>query len=761
MAKEMRRWPMLEGGGLAPREPRRLEIPTMADTGEVDLRGFFRTISRHKLTLVLMIATTLGGGLYWVTHATPRYSADALIVIESRPSSIVKVDQAVQDVSGDLAMVNTEVAVLQSRGLATRVIDDLGLADDPEFAPRVLRGGLIERLKPAALLAFVLDAWLKLQALVGNAIGGNASAGLNKLEASEEPAASEAEQARARAALLDRFLSDLRVEPEDANSRLVHIAFTSIDPAKAARITNKVVETYIASQLETKTEGARRAANWLQARLTELGGTVQSLEQSLQRQRTDSGLAENDGTNIASQRLAQLNMQLVAAQANSASTLARYQQVRAILESGGNVEALPSVIGSTTIQALRARRSALESQLSQLTTSLGDRHPQVISMRADLSEVERELGREINTVLLGLQNEVDAANRHEAVLRQELADAAAEMVRLNKAEASVGQARQRLQANRDLYQNLLKRYTEAVALRDNQQPDARVISAAQIPLLPSYPNVLKVMALSLIGGISLAVLVVIVSERLRQKLSTVEDVEHHVGVQVIGAVPDFPRLRRLTSAPGDYMQREPLSEFGTAFQRIRALLALGNNRKMPEVVLVTSPAAGEGKTTVAVCLAVASVSSGQRVLLVDCDFGRPQIHRMASFKNDKGLSDLLKGTATVEEAVTQATDYDFSILTAGRSQDGAIDVLNSGRMEELLGRLRRTYDLIIINSTSVIEASNALILAGLADRTILVSRREWTTRRNAIYAANQLYLYGADIAGVVFNRSGATGNPLA
>jgi uncharacterized protein involved in exopolysaccharide biosynthesis len=110
-------------------------LPTMADTGEVDLRRFFRTIYRGKWILILTMAASMGATVYWMSQTTPLYSADVLIVIENRASSIVRVDEAVQDVASDAAQVNTEVAVLQSRGLAARVIRDLGLDKDPEFAP--------------------------------------------------------------------------------------------------------------------------------------------------------------------------------------------------------------------------------------------------------------------------------------------------------------------------------------------------------------------------------------------------------------------------------------------------------------------------------------------------------------------------------------------------------------------------------------------------------------------------------------------------
>ncbi len=744
-------------------------LPTMADTGEVDLRGFLRTVYRGKWILILTMAASMGATLYWMLHAVPLYSADVLIVIEARPSSIVRVDQAVQDISADTAKVDTEVAVLQSRGLAARVVRDLGLDKDPEFASTASAGADVARgatgeaassdaspakIYPSSLIPAIADAMQRARSFITSAwarANGRSAQNVDAMAAEEVPDADAvgAADAREAAALLNRFLSRLSVEPE-GQSRLIRVSFSSTNPAKAALIANKVVDEYIQSQLETKSEGARHTAEWLEMRLGELGDTVRSLEQSVEQQRQDSG---SNAKNVVSQRLAQLNMQLVEAQAASAGAGARYEQVRKVLESGGNLDALPAIIASSSIQALRSKRAELIGNLSQLETTYGPKHPRIISIQAEIAEVERRVNREIDNTLAGLRNEMESAKIHEARLRSDLEAVSNEMIRLDQADASIGQVAQRLGANQDLYQNLLKRYTEAVALRDNQQPDARIVSPAQIPLRPSYPNVPRVTALAFIGSAALAVFLLVVTERLRQKLGTVEDVERHLGLRVIGTIPDLPRLRRLVSGPRDYIQREPLSEFGGAFQRLRALLTLRNNRVMPRTVLVTSCTGGEGKTTISVCLGIASISSRQKVLLVDCDFHRPQVHRMLDVRNNKGLTDILKGTATLEEAIIQAVGSSLSILTVGRSPAGAIDLLNSARMEALLAELKRIFDIIILNSAPV-QVSNALILGGLAEKTIFVTRRQWTMRREASYAVKQLQLYGADIAGVVFNRAG-------
>ena len=147
----------------------------------------------------------------------------------------------------------------------------------------------------------------------------------------------------------------------------------------------------------------------------------------------------------------------------------------------------PRSLGPPMVQGLRAKHSELTARLSDMQTIYGEKHPQIVSTRAEIAGIERRLRGEISNILAGLRNELESAEMNEAALRQELATVRQEMFQLDQAETTIGQVAQRLQANQDLYQNLLKRYTEAVALRENQQPDARIISPAQTPLKP-FPS---------------------------------------------------------------------------------------------------------------------------------------------------------------------------------------------------------------------------------------------------------------------------------
>jgi polysaccharide biosynthesis transport protein len=610
-------------------------LPTMADTGEVDLRRFFRTVYRGKWILILTTVVTMGATIYWTRQATPLYSADVLIVIEPRSSTIVRAEEAVQDVNSDAAKVNTEVAALQSRGLAARVIRDLGLHSDPEFAPKApadgaratggkdeeaSRDGLLAYANPAALLSaleslksFLASAW-------AGDVGDAQSAAAVEDEEQSHALLGATEEGGA-AALLPRFLRRLSVESED-KSRLIRIGFTSTEPRKAALIANTIAEEYVESQLETKSEAARRAAERLEVRLAELGETVKSLEQSVQQRRAETG---SNTIGIVSQRLAELTSKLVTAQTASAAAGARYEKVRTVLESRGNLHALPPIIGSSVGQALRAQPTELIQRLSDLQTIFGENHPQIISVRAEIAGIEERWHREINNVLTALRDEVESAQMNEAALRHQLEDVRQEMFQLDQAEASIAQVAQRLKANQDLYQNLLKQYTEAVALRETQQSDARIISPAQVPLSPSHPNFPRIIALSFVGSTSLAVFLLVIAERLRQKLGTVEDVERQVRLQAIGVIPELPRLRRLASTPRNYIQREPPSEFGGAFRRLRSLLTLSDGRVYR--ARCSSPPVLPVRARQPSPCASASPAYRRVIRLSHCDLARPEVHR--------------------------------------------------------------------------------------------------------------------------------------
>ena len=750
MSEKLPFWDDSGPKAVTPRETRNLEdrqiwnraLPTMADNGEVDFRGFFAALYRRKALLLLIIASVMGAALYWVSEVTPEYSAEVLLVIGHQSSNIVDLDETPEENIVDTARMKTETAILASRALAARVIQDQGLEQDPEFALQP-EGSSLSAFLPEGAHAVLASLSLTRPIQAGN----------QDYQLEQAPVQFEGDpEAVAKASLLDRFLQHLTVDAEE-NSKLIRVSFRSTSPAKAASIANTLVDQYIENQLETKSEGARRIAQWLEVRLTELGEEVRLLEQQLQQQRVKSG---SNAIDMVSKTLDQLNNELVSVQAVVVAKKAHYDQVEDVLNGDGRLEALPPIIASETVQSLRARHMELNATLSDLKTTYGDNHPTILSLRAEIADVERRRDGEIDNILQSMSNEVRRAELEEGELRDRLDRLSSEMVRLNEAEASIEQRRERLQASNNLYRTLLRQHAEAVALRDNQQPDARIISRAEIPLRPTHPNVPRVMVLAFVGSATLSAFALVLLERLRQKLDSAEDVERYVGLPVIGTVPDLPRLWRMKSSPSDYIQREPLSEFGSAFQRLRALMVLRNERKMPRCVLVTSSTAGEGKTTTAVCFAVACVTAGQKVLLIDCDFGRPRLHETVGVNNELGLTDVMKGVATLDEAIARAQGYSLSILTIGCSREGAIDLLNYGRMEELLAEIEGDFDTIILDSAPVLEVSNALILGGLAEKTLLVTRRAWTSRSKAMESAKQLELYGADIAGIVFNRVGPT-----
>src|SRR5690349_193407 len=218
----------------------------LAEPGEIDLRGFVRTLLRRKIMLILIVAGGIAGAELWIMRTAPRYSADALIMIESQPSRIVVVDGMPQQSGSEMVNVNTQIAVLKSRSLAAKVVDELSLGGDPEFEPNLdvhNQGRVAHLIDKAKALArrYILG---EKQTTVSVEEAAMEQAALEKagLASSVDPGTGitgqpETRDQRQRAMLINNFIGRLTVKSED-QSRLINISFESADAAKAALITN-------------------------------------------------------------------------------------------------------------------------------------------------------------------------------------------------------------------------------------------------------------------------------------------------------------------------------------------------------------------------------------------------------------------------------------------------------------------------------------------------------------------------------------------
>ncbi|WP_327504974.1 polysaccharide biosynthesis tyrosine autokinase [Arenibaculum sp.] len=700
---------------------------------DIDLRQVLRILDRRKaIILGLLALTTALAGLI-AFQLTPRYTAEAIVMLNLRQTKVVDFESVMSGLSPEASVIRSEVDVLTSRAMVGRVVDRLELDGDPEFNA--------DLRKDASLLDLVHPRnWLpaELWAAVAPV---------------EKELAPERRRILDRSALIDAVSRRLSAS-NDGRSYSIRISFTSEDPHKAALIANTFADQYLVDQLEAKFEATRRANEWLSVRLEELRDQVRQGEQAVQAFREQSSLIETGATTVTTQQLGELNTQLVLARAERSQAEARLRSAETMVKSSGGVEAAGDVLNSPLIQRLREEESEVRRKEAELATRYGPRHPSRLNVAAELGDLQKKIGEEVRKIIQSLANEVEVARAKERSLQATLGELEVKAGVGLRAQVQLNELEREAEASRTLYESFLSRFKQTNDQQDLQEADARVISSAEAPTVPSFPKKKLILALGFVMGGFLGVLVAFVLERLDRGFRGGEHIERLTGLPALGLVPSLSR--RAARQPEDYVLNKPLSSYCEALRTIRTAIHFSNVDDPPKVVMVTSSVPREGKSTFCTSLARVAALSGARVLLIDCDLRRPRIGKMLGADKTGNVADLLTGACTPENAVQIDPGSGLHYLVARSDTPNPQDLLGSHQMEKLVRSLREVYDLIVLDTPPIMAVSDAAMLAKLSDASLFVVRWADTPREVVLGALKQLDTFGARVSGVVLSQVNVT-----
>ncbi|MEO7387066.1 MAG: polysaccharide biosynthesis tyrosine autokinase [Gammaproteobacteria bacterium] len=670
--------------------------PALPAENSLGLDEVFRVVARRKWLLLGIMGVALALTYVWSRLVTPLYSAEALVLVEPKDSGIAALQTAARGLSADEATVQSEAYVLSSRALAERVIGRLDLLVDPRFA--------------------------------GDARGGTPAQQLS--------------------AAIDEFVDRLEVRPQE-NSRVIAVRFSAEEPARAAQIVNTLTDEYVLAGIEAKFSATQRAAGWLNTQVGELRGKVEEGEQRVEALRRKFGLVSGSSGTLSGQELAEVNTQLIMARVARAEAQARLSRVRSLARSGGDITTAAEVLGSPLIQRLREQEAELRRRVAELSSELGERHPQMLQLRAEAADLQAKIDSEVGKVIAGLRNEVSVAAARENAIASSLAASQNRVATGNESGIPLRAAEREVEANRTLLASLLARQKEAVAEKDmsSQQSDARVIAAAGPPVEPSFPKTGVMLGLVFLASGILGLLSILVSELLDSGFRSGEQVEQSTGVTALGFIPKAT-LDQDDSLYG-LIRQQPESAFGEALRTLNWSVSLTRPDDPPRIVLVTSARPAEGKTSIASSLALVQALAGRKVMLIDADTRRPTLHEVTGVPRSPGLLEVLSGRAELKDVIRDAGPSGLKVIAAGASTSVTPNLLASARMDTLLADLRSRFDLVVIDSPPVMAAADARILARKADATVVAVRWAGTRREAVLAALRQLQADGTRIAGVV------------
>jgi len=699
-----------------------------------DLNQIIATF-RRRSRLFLAVAVVIVAAVMLVTlQQTPRYTATANVMIDTRKHSVDNITAVLSDLPDDTSVVDTEVEILKSRSLAERVVNSLKLDQDPEFNSSLRKQNPIE----SALIAPV-NAIEHLAHALTPAPNPNTQAQAESLRVQKQ-----------HEAVVDHVLKGLVVR-RSGLTYVIDVQFQSTDPAKAALIANTFADRYLLEQLEAKFDATQQATQWLNERLAELEPQVQQAESVVEAYKASHGLLATENSTLTEQEISGLNTQLATAQAEQAEQDARVRTAQQAIAGGSTGEDFAGALNSDVIKNLRAQKAQISQQATDLETKYGPKHPDVIKIQRQLADIDVQIKQELTRVVSNLQTEDQVARQRAASIQASLNRTKGTLAGDNQSGVELADLQRKADAASTLYNSLLTRAKETSTDQGSEQSDARVVSRAKIPIKPSFPNIplnfIIGVILGLIGGVGATLLM----EALDSGLATSEDVERVLGVPHLGAIPSLDSTtdgKATGITPGRYIIEKPLSAFAESFRNLRASILFSKVDNPVKVAIVTSSLPGEGKTTTTFCLGRSMAMSGAKTIIVDCDLRRRNINRMLDIEPPVGLIEVLQGVATLDEAIFIDKPSGAHFLPLAKSVYTPKDLFGSSAMDRLLAELRARYDIVLLDTAPVIPVSDTRILAPKADVVVFLVQWRRVPRKAVEAAFAMLNSVGADIAGV-------------
>jgi len=691
---------------------------------EIDLRNFLLMLWRRKLLILAVMITSLTLVFIFVNMVQPRYSAKALVIIENRFDPGPELRALISSMRIDTTLILSEAEILKSRTLAAKVIERLDLMNDPEFNPRLRidEGSRIDNiLKPKTA-----EETNRFKAL--SVYDQDRETSLNLMSGE-------------KGAVIDRFLRNLYARPIPG-SFVLQVEFTSEDPKKAALIANTIIDTYIDQRLEAKFKATQKLTDWLDQRLEGLRTQVRESEAAVEEYRSDNNLVVGARAEVTAQQLSELNSQLVKAKAQRAEAEAKLNQIQGWIKNPKNLETTSEALNSRIIQNLKIEETSIRRNISELSSVYGDQHPRMINARKELADLRDKMSSELRILAASLNTELQVSKARVAALEAGLDEIEGIKQTENQASIKLRELSRESDSSQMIFDTFLETYKKSDDREALQEAEARVISYATVPRGASYPNKPLFLSLTAAASFFLGIAISLLLEKLDNAYRTSSQLEGQNGYPCYGVIPEVKKLTG--GAIGDYILSKPASNVAESVRTLRMVLNLRsqNPDERPKVVTITSSLPSEGKTTLSSWMARIAAKSGEKVIVVDCDLRRPNLHNAFGVRPDKTIVEFLTDKADLEEVIKRDDASGAHVIYARSVPNNALDLVSKDRMRKLIASLRKAYDLVILDSPACLAVSDARVLATHSDQTIYAVSWDDTPREVVCAGVKQFADFG-------------------
>ncbi|PYQ65555.1 MAG: hypothetical protein DMF53_05260 [Acidobacteria bacterium] len=718
---------------------------------ELNLTEYLGMLRRHwRLAAVCCALGLAGAGIHYAI--TPKaYQASTIIQIERRNlTPLGNTQNPWLENYWNMEFYPTQYELLQSRGLAERVVKSLDLMEDPAFNPGAAREG---------------------------AKGGTA----------------EADEA-VLGALADQLRGGLAVDPV-RNTQLVQLSFRASSPEFAAKAANAFAESYIDMGVEDRFATAGKASTFLSSQIEKLKEEIQDKETQLQAFSRRSDIVTMDpAANVTLKRLEALNTQYIEAKKMRIEREAQYHETQS-----GPRESMSDSLTTGVVSDQRGQILKLEREYETKLKTYKPDFPDMVTLKADIEKARQHLnevlGEQVDKAKSNSLAAYQTAQRQEQELEGELNALKRDVINQSSAAVEYTNLKVEIQTRRDLLDELMRKQSEtevAVRLQDTRQSNIRIIDKATVPGGPFQPSLRKDGSYGLLLGLLFGVGCAVLIEVLDRTVKAPEEIERKLGLPTLAVIQDLsesgkaygysaygygetaaddkPRARPGKAPAGGWREKKkapaaalppsqielvpherPRTLISESYRSLRTALMLSSAREL-KAIAVTSAVAGEGKTATASNLAVVLAQLGRQVLLVDCDLRKPRLHQVFRVSNRFGLVNQLTATAESETVFLPTEVPNLWLTPSGPIPPNPSELLSSDRMRDWLKAVRARFDFVVLDTPPALAVTDATIVGMLADGVVLTLRSGKVTREEARLCRDRLRQSGIKILGAVLNR---------
>ncbi len=582
-----------------------------------------------------------------------------------------------------------------------------------------------------------------------------------------------------RQKLLAKAANSLKVRPT-TRTRVLEITVDSTDPQLAADFANTLTQEFIAQNIEARYNTTQSTGQWLHRELEDARSKLRDSENALQSYAATSGLiftSHDEDTNLATEKLQQVQQNLSTATADRIAKQARFE-----LAQKAPPESLGDVLNDDGLRDASTKINDLKGRLADASTVFAPESSKIQRMQAELAALRASFESETTDIIKRIENDYTEAIRKERLLAVAYDAQVHEVTGQDEKAIQYNILKRDVDSNRALYDTMLQQMKQASISSAIRAGNVRVVDPAQVPDLPVSPNFKVNSAMGLVLGLLASMAIVTMREQADRTLQQPGDIKLWTELSELGVIPNaaigsrgagyqygspaagskghkkLPRKNSSLSLPKPaelLLAQQGSSISAEAFRSaLTSILFISEEKNRPRVLVFTSANAADGKTTVVSNIAIAAAEIRMKVLLIDADIRRPRLHEVFEVNNNQGLVDLLTDELPEEylDHVIRSTDVkNLSILPAGSPTHAASHLLYSPAWGALLFRLRKEYDMILIDTPPMLQMTDARVAARSADAVVLIARSNLTTRDAMIAARDRLAEDRIPVLGTILN----------